>query len=385
MAAEASDAALLLKFSDEHLHAVDEDDGPCGHFLPPPTTATRVKSEAQRVKAEERVRFVGGAHAALERLEDVRQLLLGEGLRDGLAGRGRLEAGGGAAPWRRALEALEGLRVTLAAARAVEPEPRVVEEAALERRGAATVTKGDMLTQAKATQRAMALNLMFEELARESLGETESGEVLERAAFCPLAGFVAAAGLEPPFVRDEALGDGDDHADDAADGGDERADDAATPAALDAPSFADDDDHSVATGGPAAPRFLTDAGEASIAHVVEKVFADDDEAGLVESHEALKLVVRRVQKRLMGLWLEAARSRGDGRASVARAIEAVAEAVGRSAGEMTDCLARALAAKYELVNDAGPFAHWDRVTDEMRCDHEMVLSCVEFNHWFGWP
>ncbi|KAH8043974.1 hypothetical protein JL721_12990 [Aureococcus anophagefferens] len=282
MAAEASDAALLLKFSDEHLHAVDEDDGPCGHFLPPPTTATRVKSEAQRVKAE--------------------------------------EARGGGAPWRQALEALEGLRVTLAAARAVEPEPRVVEEAALERRGAATVTKGDMLTQAKATQRAMALNLMFEELARESLGETESGEVLERAAFCPLSGFVAAAGLEPPFVatrRSAAAGA------------------AATPP-------------TAATSAPTTrrrPRPSTrQAAHGPLAR------------GRAEPRRRPRSV----------------------------AIEVVAEAVGRSAGEMTDCLARALAAKYELVNDAGPFAHWDRVTDEMRCDHEMVLSrgrahamCVE--------
>ncbi|KAH8043839.1 hypothetical protein JL720_17282 [Aureococcus anophagefferens] len=250
MAAEASDAALLLKFSDEHLHAVDEDDGPCGHFLPPPTTATRVKSEAQRVKAEERVRFVGGAHAALERLEDVRQLLLGEGLRDGLAGRGRLEAA--AAPWRWPRGARGPARHPRRRARRRARAARR-RGGGLERRGAATVTKGDMLTQAKATQRAMALNLMFEELARESLGETESGE-----------------------------------------------------------------------------------------------------------------------KRLMGLWLEAARSRGDGRPARDRGRRGAA---GRS-GEMTDCLARALAAKYELVNDAGPFAHWDRVTDEMRCDHEMA----EYEH-----
>ena len=239
-----------------------------------------------------------------------------------------------------------------------------------------------MLTQAKATQRAMALNLMFEELARESLEENEAsgGAHADAAAEAATLGvFRRETGDTDAFVRDAAALDDSTDAPLATPA---RTDADLTPAATSATtpggmsnrnvSFDDEsaaaapddpandtsetDGDSQLTPGPRVMRFLTTAGERSIAFVVDKVFADDeyyrpaarksrrsvpascyllqkDIASIStlqtiiqerssspsralgrrryepESHAALKLVVRRVHKHLVALWLEAAKRR----------------------------------------------------------------------------
>ena len=159
-----------------------------------------------------------------------------------------------------------------------------------------------MLTQAKATQRAMALNLMFEELARESLEENEAsgGAHADAAAEAATLGvFRRETGDTDAFVRDAAALDDSTDAPLATPAQNDAdltpaATPATTPGGMSNRNVSFDDESAAAgpddpandtsetdgdsqlTPGPRVMRFLTTAGERSIAFVVDKVFADDE-------------------------------------------------------------------------------------------------------------